>query len=534
MTAPLATLPATLDGDLERIALDVPEPPLAAPLLERPAIRFAATFAANVVRAGLSFFTGILIARALGAGGYGNLNFLLGSFTAITTLLDAGSTSAFYTLLSSRKRPPLFFAAYFVWTFGVQFLVTLLVIAFVLPNAAVQRLWLGHDRGLVLLAFAASFMVSQTWAAVAQMGEAARKTIVVQVASVTQAVVHLALIIAAVKLGRLSLPLVYALIATEYVIAALILAPRMLALNLQRDSTETFASVLREFVVFCRPIVIYCVFNFSYQFADRWLLQRFGGAVQQGFFAVGQQFSTITLLAATSIVNVFWKEVAEANAQGDREKVRRIYYAVHRLLFFGAATVSCALIPYSREILHWTVGDGYEAGALALSLMFLYPIHQALGHVQGTFYLAVGDTRRYTLVGMVMMVVSIPLAYFMVAPRTAAVPGLQLGAVGIAVKMVVLQVAAISVQMQLLKRSHALRTNYLYQATVVALLIALGFGIKLAIAAAIASPLVVAILGGIVYMLVVGAAVWRWPNVGGLEQSRIDAALAHVRAWRRA
>ncbi|MEO8033630.1 MAG: lipopolysaccharide biosynthesis protein [Acidobacteriota bacterium] len=528
MTIPIQN---AVEAELERTALDVPEEPFvqASRLIERPAARFALTFVANVTRAGLSFVTGILVARALGAAFYGNLNFLLGSFAAVTTLLDAGSTSAFYTLLSSRRRPPVFFVLYFSWTFGVQFLLSAAVIAFILPRAVVGELWLGHDRGVVLLSFAASFVVSQTWNAVAQMGEAARKTATVQAASVCQAIVHLVLIVAAIRLGRLSVPTVLTLVIVEYLLSTLLLAPRMLAHNLDRAGNESIGEVFGQFVTYCRPIVVYCFVMFGYQFADRWFLQRFGGSVQQGFFAVGQQFSMITLMAATSIVSVFWKEIAEAQARGDHEKVSRIYHSVRRFLYFGASVVSCALIPYSREILHWTVGGDYEAGALALALMFLYPIHQTLGYVQGTFYLAVGDTRRYTLIGILMMAVSIPLAYVVVAPRNAVVPGLALGAVGIALKMVVLQLVAIVAQMLMLRRSHGFETNFFFQGSVVFVLLTLAFLLKLGATAILANVMVAASVATLVYVLFVAGVMWRWPGLSGIGPERLAAVRSYLR-----
>jgi len=533
MTSPAEKLDVKLDGELDsRALLDVPEPPLPGPraLVERPAVRFAATFAANVLRAGISFLTGIVVARSLGAGSYGDLNFLLGSFVAVTQILDAGSTSAFYTLLSSRRRSWSFLLTYLVWTFGVQFGGTILVVGLVLPDALIGRLWIGHDRATVLLAFAAAFMVSQTWTTVVQLGEAARKTVLLQAASLIQASLHLALILLAVKVHWLTVRTVLSLLAIEYLVLALVVAPRMIAPNVGGEA-QPLREVVREFVTFCRPILLFSIVTFFYQFADRWLLQRYGGSVQQGFFAIGQQFAAISLIAATSLVNVFWKEVAEANARGDAERVRRIYGAVRRMLYFVAAATSCALMPYSAEILHWTVGDAYTGGALALGLMFFYPIHQALGHIQGTFYLAVGDTYRYTLVGLLMMIVSIPVAYLMVAPRSAAIPGLGLGAVGIAAKMVVLQVLAIAVQMQFLKRSHALKTDYRYQAGLVLALLGLSFALHEIAARVAPRSLPAAIVAGVIYATIVAAIVWRRPWLAGTSEGQVEAFATGLRRF---
>ena len=67
-------------------------------------LRLVVSVGSNALRALISFFTGLLIARALNPAGYGDLMFLLGSFVAIRSLLDMGSSSAFFTFLSQRSR----------------------------------------------------------------------------------------------------------------------------------------------------------------------------------------------------------------------------------------------------------------------------------------------------------------------------------------------------------------------------------------------------------------------------------------------
>ena len=83
---------------------------LTPPESHRVSRRFAVTLVANALRMALSLLTWLLIARGLGASGYGDLTFLLGSFAAINLVLDFGSSHAFHTLVSARPRGPVFFA----------------------------------------------------------------------------------------------------------------------------------------------------------------------------------------------------------------------------------------------------------------------------------------------------------------------------------------------------------------------------------------------------------------------------------------
>jgi len=174
----------------------------------------------------------------------------------------------------------------------------------------------------------------------------------------------------------------------EYVLTVLVIGPKVVApFSRTPEPRDSYSSVLNDFVNYCKPLILYCWLGFLYNFADRWLLQKFGGPVQQGFFSIGQQFANISLIAATSIMKVFWKEVAEALTRQQQARAQELYTSISRGLYYASAWLSCLFIPYSGEILEKTVGSNYGGARFCLALMFIYPIHQSLGQVQGTFSL---------------------------------------------------------------------------------------------------------------------------------------------------
>ena len=103
------------------------------------------------------------------------------------------------------------------------------------------------------------------------------------------------------------------------------------------------------------------------------------------------------------------------------------------------------MIPFSREILALLLGPAYQSAWLALSLMFLYPVHQSLGQITATMFFAMGKTKAQSVIGIFFMSISIPTAYFLLAPRSAIVPGFKLGAMGLALKMVGCQILGVNI-----------------------------------------------------------------------------------------
>jgi len=507
-------------------------------LKEESWVRAGVSVAANLFRGGISFLTGMLVARVLGAKEYGELTFLLGSFNALALMLDFGSTSAFYTMLSARQRGPRFFIVYVLWTVGIQFVATFLVVALVLPPTAVNKIWLGVGRQLVLLSLASSFFVTQIWTTILQLAEASRKTVVIQGIASVQVVAHLSLIVAAIYFHQLTLTLLLALPIIEYGLLAFVLAPSLFRSNRgPGPDRETFGRVIGEYWSYCKPLVAYSTVGFLSTFADAWLLQRFAGSIQQGYFGVGVQFATVANVVTASILAVLWKEVSESHERNDLKRVRSIFESVRRGVFFFGAAVAAIFLPYVGLLLRTTVGIGYSAATLCVTLMFLYPIHQAIGQFQGTFLLATHSTVAYSIIGITNMIASIPLTYFLLATPSGAVPGLGWGAVGLAAKKVILQIAGVTAQFWVLRRQHGFQWQWRFEIVSLVALVGLSFGIRSVVrivaSAFVLSPNEVVIAGAatVLFTLAVSAIVARNPALLGITALQRDAIIRIARRF---
>jgi O-antigen/teichoic acid export membrane protein len=494
--------------------------------------RFFISFGANFLRSVVSFASGLLVAKGLHPSGYGDLMFLLTSFVAAKSLLDLGTSNAYYTLLSQQRQSARFHLVYLGWL-AFQFGACLLAITLLFPRRAVEAIWLGHSTGVILLAFVASFLQQQVWQTVTQVGEAARRTALVQGLGFIIALFQLAAIGLMLMFGWLSVPNVLILFAVEYGVATL-----WACLMLWSPATKDAAPVierpvrdfLREYYVYCKPLALLAVFAFLYEFADRWLLQRFGGSIQQGFFQVANQFSIITLLATTSILKIFWKEIAEASARGNRETLAALYFKVGRALLVAGAVLSGLLIPWSRTIVRETLGLAYLEAWPVLALMLLYPIHQAMGQIGGTFLLARGETRLFTGLSIVAALVGAVMSYFVQAPPSGVlVPGLGLGAIGMALKMVILNIVTTNAQAWMIARRNGWAYDWAHQLFSVSFVIALAYVIYFPVSRiwdlnqALFPGLVLPItLFCLVYGLVVVGLFLKFPSLIGLNRGEVQ------------
>jgi len=489
--------------------------------------RFFGSILGNGVRGLLSLGTAVLLARCLGPNDYGRMAFLMASFVAIRGLLDMASSSAFFTFLSQRPRTCRFIGHY--WRFILcQFIFSLLVLGLLMPAGWIQAIWKGESRGLVLLAFAACFMQGSVWNIATQMAEAERETLRVQKISTLLVFFHLAVIFFLWQAGRLALPFIFLALILEYGLSSWLMT-RLYRGDVGSNSTaggESFKSVFHEFSNYCAPFIPYTLLGVVYDLGDRWMLQQWGGADQQAYYALATQFATVVLLATASMLRIFWKEIAEANYKGNMARVHYLYQKVSRGLFILGAALAGLLTPWSDQIVEWTLGAGYLSGSTTMMLMFFYPIHQSMGQIGGTMLYAVGQTRLYTNLGLIFMAVSLVVAYFLLAPAQAMVPGLGMGSRGLACKMLGMQFIQVNVIAWFIAKKYQWKFDWQTQFIVLTTVISAGWcakGFILLIITDGAVPQV--ICSSVLTLLIIGLIIYAMPQLAGLTRGELSVQL---------
>jgi O-antigen/teichoic acid export membrane protein len=475
-----------------------------------------------MLKAALGFLTGMLVARGLGPDQYGKMMFLLATFTALRQLLDIGSSTAFFTFLSQRPRSKQFVGWFSAWL-AVQFLIPLLAVGLLFPAAWMELIWKGEQRSLVVLAFVAAYMQSTVWTVVMQMGESQRQTRLAQGVGAAVTLFHLLLVAVSWWQDWLGVRLILAAIAIEWAVAAWLVA-KQLRFPTYSDEKESIGDLIKEFGRYCLPLIPYSWLGFVYDFADRWLLQVYGGSVQQAYYAVALQFGAIVAIASSSILNVFWKEIAEAHQKGNHERIAILYRRVSRGLFLVSASMAGYLLPWSGDILRLTLGPAYVGGAIVLAIMLVYPIHQSMGQLGAAMLYATGRVRAQVVLGVVTMASSILATYFVLAPPDAPISGFGLGSVGLASKMVVLQLLAVNAVAFYLAKSMRITFDWTYQ--LVCCFGCFGSGwlayfISHDFYFAVEKVWVGMLMSAIIHSLIVFTIVWIVPSLTGLTRGEL-------------
>jgi O-antigen/teichoic acid export membrane protein len=247
---------------------------------------------------------------------------------------------------------------------------------------------------------------------------------------------------------------------------------------------------------------------------------------------VGAQFAGIALIATTSVLRIFWKEIAEAHFNRDHARTERLYRRVSRLLFLIGALIAGFLIPWSKELLQLALGANYTQGAPALAIMFLYPVHQSMGQICGTMLYATERVGLQVTIGSCTMLGGMGLTYLALASPSASIPGFGLGSEGLAWKMVLTQIVAVNITSYVISRVCRWRFDWLFQPLSLSCALALGYGAHLfATKLVIASQTVAQVMiGGTMHVIFCGLLVLSFPQLAGMQRNEFLENLNSLRS----
>ena len=402
--------------------------------------RFSFKILAGAITAALGLVTVSLVTRALGPALLGKFDFLRAQFTAVVNFLDTGSSQAFYTHNSRHDRyedarATIVFYRFFVG--GVSLLVILgtwLAIALNWSDTFWPEISEAHD----LLLGALLALAIWVFTIVTGFGDSKGQTLGVEIIKVAVRIVGVGVLFAMYFLQAITL--------SSYLIfsIALVLAPALLSWWFYRRQAVLVArgpvtrqelrTAGRFFLSFCSPMFIFAAFGLVHELLDRWLLQRYAGSVEQGYFALGFRFAAICMLVIAAINPLFMREFSRAHGEDRRGDMRILYVRHLRAIFFLVAALAVFFAFHSNELLFLLGGKEYQAASWAFFLMALSPLANVYGQLNGSACYATERTRTYRNVGVAMMVVGLAVSYFLIAPAGNLLPGLGLGAMGLSMK----------------------------------------------------------------------------------------------------
>jgi O-antigen/teichoic acid export membrane protein len=497
--------------------------------------RYFFKFIANIFGLIANSITQIIIPRALGAQAYGNYNFLTSFFTQVIGFLDMGTSIGFYTKLSQRPQEDSLVSFYLYFSA----IVSGTVIAFVCIShrfGVYRSFWPGQR--VIYIYFAALWGIL-TWFVqlFTKMADAYGVTVSSEMVRISQGLVGLLVILMLFGLNQLNLQnlfLYYFFMLTFFIIGLLyIMNKHGYAITLRSlASWEKVRSYCKEFIDYSHPLFTFSLVGFIAGVFDTWILQFFGGSIEQGYYGLSYRIGVVCLIFTSAMTPLITREFAVAYAEGDLKQMAYLFRRYIPLLYSIAAYFSCFIASQADTVIKIVGGKTFRGAFLAVAIMAFYPVYQTYGQLSGSVFFASGRTSLYRNIGIIFLLGGLPLTYFFIAPGDKL--GLNAGATGLAIKMVLISVLGTNVQIYFNAKFLGLRFwRYVgHQFAVLGCLLGLALGTRLSVDGMgffHHGPIFEFLLAGFLYSLLVFVIFYTQPLLFGVTRHDVRHFMGLVR-----
>ncbi|MBK7891764.1 MAG: hypothetical protein IPJ84_13285 [Bdellovibrionales bacterium] len=409
-------------------------------LRSRLAFKVIGNFVSFAVSAALQF----LIPRTLGPQSYGVFGFVTSFFTSVCGILDSGTSTAYYSTLS-RGRVYYGLVTVYARLITVLSLLSVVVTAGLLavPTLA-TAIWPGVSSSVVVLGFL--WAISVWWGQlVEKTNDAMGMTVPAERLRVFFRIVLVLLVLGAYVLKILDLKT--ALLLQICVNLLMVFATSRKVVN-ELKIERSVAEVSREGAISAapvfwngaKPLIFYSIVSSGVLLLERWVLQLSGGSEQQGYYNFALQIASIFVLVTSAVSTILNREFAAAFHRENHDFIVRAFHTAVSVSYWVAAGMASFIAINAEFLTHVVAGKEFASASIVVFVMSYYPVHQVLGQLCGVVLFSRGDTSYYRNIGLSTSVVGLLVVALLVAPRW----GGGLGALGLALKAVILQVISVN------------------------------------------------------------------------------------------
>jgi O-antigen/teichoic acid export membrane protein len=497
--------------------------------------RFIFKLSTNLVGLLIGLATQAIIPRGLGPKSYGDYSFLTDFFSKVINILDMGTSTCFFNKLSQRPKDSQLVSFYFSFT-G---LVAPIVILFVLVahwGGVRAIIWPGQEIQYVYLA---SVFVIFIWVSglVNMMADAYGVTVATEKIKMLQKFLGLIILFFLYIFHQLQLTqfflynysiLLFLIFAFIWIMSKKGYLSRQ-TLFLSKENIKKYS---KEFYKYSYPLFFGAFVGNAATMLDRWWLQAFSGSEQQGFYNFAYLIGAVFVIFANSMQPLIAKEFAVNFIKKDFKQMAFLFRRYIPFFYSIAAFFSCFVVFQAENIILIMGGEKFISAKPALIIIAFFTIHQVYGQLSGSLFSATDQTVLITKMTIVLYLIGIPITYFLIAPRN--IMGLNAGATGLALKIVLMQFIGTNVQLYF--NARMLRLNFwkyvAHQFAVVACFLLLAFIASFGIdyLFGLYERFVINfILAGIFYTFLAGGMVYLFPQIVGLTGSDLNIFINKIR-----
>lgn len=414
-----------------------------------------------------SLFVTMNIPKALGPELFGIYNYLFGSFNDLFQFFDFGVSHAFFTNLSGEKNKKGIIRFYSIITLIILISVfTVVTLSYLTPF----RDYIFKNIQLIFI-FSVFALCASNWIyqlnqkTLDSLGKTVEMEIARSIVGVVK-VISLFIFLALIEISLINFIFYMIYCSVLGNLSCLIMffkfAYQKDSSLLERGTPLKSRYLLKKMIIFIAPLLFYTIISSGVSLLERYLLQYFGGAQQQGFFALGTYISTVCILLTTAAIPILHRQLSINDyTSTDSSKSFNLIFNTIPIFLVISTFISAIAILNIDSLLLLIGGESFQGAKTAVILMLIYPIHQTYGQLVGTVFYSFSLTKLYSKIGIYRTLIGLLLTCFLLLPSKYL--GLDLGATGLALKMVSLQFVFVNLSLYLVTKEKEWNIYKLFQ-----------------------------------------------------------------------
>jgi O-antigen/teichoic acid export membrane protein len=473
----------------------------------------------------------LIVPRSLGPASYGNFNFLVDTSTKIVSSMDLSMASAHFNYSSkyedSKKATTIYF--YVCLAVGI---ILLSAITIVYYCGGIKYLWPGQKIGYIYAGACLAYLIFLA-ERLTHLSDSKEATIGTEKLRVIMTSAGLVILLSLFFLKTIN-------ITTFFVYRITLFASIVVALGIYLKRKRIFdfrfvklefsetKKILKYFYSFSHPLIVLSFFGLLFGYFDRWFLQLIAGSVDQGFYSFAYRLSAVCFLFTGAMTPVFMQSVAKAHGQNNMVKIKFLFGKI-KVFYFIAAFLSIFFAYHAKEIISVVVGEKYANAVMPLTIMLLYPIHQTYGQLCGGMLFSLERTSIYRNINILGSVVGAAVTFFLLAPKTYLIAGLDMGAAGLSLKMIISQLVVVNLVLYSICRliKHSFREIFFHQIIALIPLVAVGYFVICLVAVpldqGVSSLTIIGLvfIRFLIYSLIILSTCFFFPSITGLKRGEL-------------
>jgi O-antigen/teichoic acid export membrane protein len=168
--------------------------------------------------------------------------------------------------------------------------------------------------------------------------------------------------------------------------------------------------LFRKAIKFSAPLIPYTLCYLSFDFIDKFLVQRFNGDLKiLGYYNVAFQFANILFVFGNALYRAYEPVFYKLHYEGNNSRLCKLYdYIGYVILASGIMLI--LLLPF---IIHLLTSKDYSLSVSMGKWLILTSMVQAIGIVYQTQFSLTGKTMRLMLIAMIVVALYCIIGYFL-------------------------------------------------------------------------------------------------------------------------